>query len=73
MAYIANSLNQSLSDFGELTGNIGAHVKEASQKAMKRAAAEMRGISDNFRENLTAAINESLPLPELKEAGKAFM
>ena len=69
---MANSLNQSLNDFDELTDSIGAHVKEASKKAMNRAAAEMRTISAGFKENLTAAMNESLPLSELKEAGKTF-
>ena len=42
---MTNSLNQSLADFDELTDNIGAHVKEASKKAIKRASAEMRGIA----------------------------
>ena len=69
---MTNSLNQSLGDFDELTENIGKHVKEASQKALNRAAAEMRGISADFKDNLTAAMNESLPLSALKEAGKTF-
>jgi len=69
---MTNSLNQSLADFDELTGSIDKHVKEASRKALNRAAAEMRGASDDFRENLTIAMKESLPLSELKEAGKTF-
>jgi phage-related protein len=69
---MTNSLNQSLNDFDELTGSIGSHVKEASQKALNLAAAEMRGISTDFKENLKTAMNESLPLDELKEAGKTF-
>ena len=69
---MTNSLGQSLTDFDELTDKIGAHVKEASQKALNRAAAEMSGVSDNFKETLTTAINESLPLSELKNAGKTF-
>ena len=69
---MTNSLNQSLADFDELSGSIDKHVKEASQKALNRASAEMRGISTDFKENLTAAMNDSLPLSELKEAGKTF-
>ena len=69
---MTNSLNQSLTDFDELTGNIDKHIKEASQKALKRAAAEMSGVSVDFRENLTVAMKESLPISELKEAGKTF-
>jgi signal transduction histidine kinase len=32
----------------------------------------MRGISTDFKENLTVAMKESLPLSELKEAGKTL-
>lgn len=69
---ITDTFNISASSFQSMVSALKTHVAESGKKAMACVTDEMNQYADNLKASLKDAMNEALPLSDLKEAGKTF-
>ena len=69
---ITDTLNVVAQSFQTMVDKMEAHIKEAGKKTMAVVTDEMNEYGDQLKASLKDAINEALPLSNLKKASKTF-